>query len=83
MIRRPLKFKFAVIRSIPVKVAVARAAGDIENRTAISRSSKEVSIVVILLIKLVVTTFVIAKEIAVRFVLTKVISTDSTWTRSS
>jgi hypothetical protein len=73
VIGRPLKFKFAAIRSILVKVAVARTAGDIENGTAISRSSKEVSIVVMLLIEPVVTAFVAAKEIAVRFVLTKVI----------
>ena len=78
MIKRPLKFKFAAIRSIPVKVAIARAAGDIENRTAISRSLREVLIVVILLIELIVTTFVAAKEIAARFVLIKVIQTGST-----
>jgi hypothetical protein len=77
VIRRPLKFKFAAIRSIPVKVATARAAVDIENRTVISRSSKEVSIVVILLIEPVATAFVAAKEIAARFVLTKVIQTGS------
>ena len=73
MIRRPLKFKFAVIKSILVKVAIARAAGDIENRTAVSRSLKEVLIIVMLLIEPAATTFVAAKEIAVRFILTKVI----------
>jgi hypothetical protein len=78
VIRRPLKFKFAVIRSISVKVAVARAAGDIENRTAVSRSLREVSIVVMLLIEPVATAFIAAKEIAIRFVLTKVIQTSST-----
>jgi hypothetical protein len=78
VIGRPLKFKFAAIRSTPVKVAVARAAGDMENGTAVSRSSKEVSIVVMLLMEPVATAFVAAKEIAARFVLTKVIQTGST-----
>jgi hypothetical protein len=73
VIKRPFKFKFVVIKLISVKVAIARTAGDIENKTAISRLLKEVLIVVILLIELVITVFIAVKEIAVRFVLIKVI----------
>ena len=73
MIKKPFKFKFAAIKSIPVKVAITRAAEDIENKTAISRLLREVLIVVILLIELIVTAFITAKEIAARFVLIKVI----------
>jgi hypothetical protein len=61
VIKRPLKFKFAAIKLILIKVIITRAAEDIENKTAISRSSKEVSIVVILLIKIITTIFVIVK----------------------
>jgi len=73
VIKRLLRFKFVVIRSILVIVAIVYAVVDIENKTAVSHLSREVSIVVILLIKPMATAFVAAKEIAVRFVLTKVI----------
>ena len=59
-------------------VAIVRAVVDIENRTAVSHLSREVLIVVILLIEPIVTAFIAAKEIAIRFVLTKVIQTSST-----
>ena len=54
-------------------VAIVRAVVDIENKTAVSHLLKEVSIIIILLIELMATTFVAAKEIAIRFILTKVI----------
>jgi hypothetical protein len=73
VIKRPLKFKFVVIRLILVKVAITRAAIDIENKTAISRLLKEVLIVVILFIKLIVTAFIATKEIDIRFVLIRII----------
>ena len=78
MIKRLLRFKFVVIKSILVIVAIVRAVVDIENRTAVSYLSREVLIVVILLIELIATAFVAVKEIAIRFVLTKVIQTGST-----
>jgi hypothetical protein len=78
VIRRLLRFKFVVIRSTLVMVAVVRAVVDIENGTAVSHLSREVSMVVMLLIEPVATAFVAVKEIAVRFVLTKVIQTGST-----
>ena len=78
MIKRLLRFKFVAIRSILVMVAVIRAVVDIENGTAVSHLSREVSIVVILLIEPVATTFVTVKETVVRFVLIKVIQTGST-----
>ena len=59
-------------------VAIVRAVVDIENKTAVSHLLREVSIVMILLIEPVATTFVAVKEIAVRFVLTKVIQTGLT-----
>jgi hypothetical protein len=73
VIRRLLRFKFVAIRLILVIVAVVRAVVDIENGTAVSHLLREVSIVVILLMEPVATAFVAVKEIAVRFVLTKVI----------
>jgi len=78
VIKRLLRFKFVAIRSILVIVAIVRAVVDIENKTAVSHLLKEVSIIMILLIELMATTFVAAKEIAVRFVLIKVIQTGST-----
>jgi len=78
IIKRLLRFKFVVIKSILVIVAIVRAVVDIENRTAVSYLSREVLIVVILLIELIATAFVAVKEIAIRFVLTKVIQTGST-----
>ena len=73
MIKRLLRFKFVVIRLILVIVVIVRAVVDIENKTAVSHLSREVSIVVILLIEPVATTFIEVKEIAVRFILIKVI----------
>jgi hypothetical protein len=78
VIKRLLRFKFVAIRSILVIVAIVRAVVDIENRTAVSHLLREVSIVMILLIEPIATAFVAAKEIAVRFVLIKVIQTSST-----
>jgi hypothetical protein len=62
-----------VIRLILVIVAIVCAVVDIENKTAMSYLSREVLIVVILLIEPVATTFIAVKEIAICFVLTKVI----------
>ena len=59
-------------------VAITYAAVDIENRIAISSLLRGVLIVVILLIEPITTIFVVAKEIAIYFILTKVISTNST-----
>ena len=59
-------------------VAIVRAVVDIENKTAVSHLLREVSIVMILLIEPVATTFVAVKEIAIRFILIKVIQTSST-----
>jgi len=73
VIKRLLRFKFVVIKSILVIVAIVRAVVDIENKTAVFHLSREVLIVVILLIEPVATAFVAAKEIAIRFILTKVI----------
>ena len=78
MIKRLLRFKFVAIRSILVIVAIVRAVVDIENKTAVSHLLREVSIVMILLIEPVATTFVAVKEIAIRFILIKVIQTSST-----
>jgi len=61
-----------------VIVAIVRAVVDIENKTAVSHLLREVSIVMILLIEPVATTFVAVKEIAIRFILIKVIQTSST-----
>jgi hypothetical protein len=73
VIKRLLRFKFIIIRLILVIVAIVRAVIDIENKTAVSYLLKEVLIVVILLIKPMATTFITVKEIAIRFVLIKVI----------
>ena len=73
MIRRPFKFKSAATRLILVIVAATYAAVDIENRMAISPLSRGVLMVVILLIEPMVIVFVVVKEIAIYFVLTKVI----------
>jgi hypothetical protein len=73
VIKRLLRFKFVVIKSILVIVVIVRAVVNIENKTAVSHLLREVSIVVILLIEPVTTTFVAVKEIAVRFILIKVI----------
>ena len=78
MIKRLLRFKFVVIRSILVIVVIVRAVVDIENKTAVSHLLREVSIVMILLIEPVATTFVAVKEIAIRFILIKVIQTSLT-----
>jgi hypothetical protein len=78
VIKRLLRFKFVAIRSILVMVAVVRAVVDMENGTAVSYLSREVSMVVMLLMEPVATAFVAVKETAVRFVLTKVIQTGST-----
>jgi hypothetical protein len=78
VIGRLLRFKFVAIRSTLVMVAVVRAVVDMENGTAVSHLSREVSMVVMLLMEPVATAFVAVKEIAVRFVLTKVIQTGST-----
>jgi len=78
VIKRLLRFKFVVIKSILVIVAIVRAVVDIENKTAVSHLLREVSIVMILLIEPVATTFVAVKEIAIRFILIKVIQTSST-----
>jgi hypothetical protein len=56
-----------------VIVAIVCAVVDIENKTAMSYLSREVLIVVILLIEPMATMFVAVKEIAIRFVLIKVI----------
>ena len=73
MIKRLLRFKFVIIKSILVIVAIVRVVVDIKNKTAVSHLLREVSIVVILLIKLITTAFVAVKEIVIRFVLIKVI----------
>jgi hypothetical protein len=64
-------------------VAVTYTAVDIENRMAIFPLLRGVLIVVILLIEPMATMFVGAKEIAIRFILIKVILTNLTWTRLS
>jgi hypothetical protein len=73
VIKRLLRFKFIVIKLILVIVAIVCAVVDIENKTAVSYLSREVLIVVILLIEPMATMFIAVKEIAIRFVLTKVI----------
>ena len=78
MIKRPLKFRFVAIRLILVIVAITYAAVDIKNRMAISLLLRGVLMVVMLLIEPVATMFVVAKEIAIRFVLIKVIQTSLT-----
>ena len=50
---------------------------------AISPLLRGVLMVVMLLIEPMATVFVVAKEIAICFILTKVILTNLTWTRSS
>ena len=66
------------IRLILVIVAITYAAVDIKNRMAISLLLKGVLIVVILLIEPMATIFRVAKEIAICFILIKVISTNLT-----
>ena len=78
MIGRPPKFRFAATRSILVMVAITYIAMDIENGMAIFPLLRGVLIVVILLIEPVATVFVVAKEIAICFILIKVISTNLT-----
>ena len=78
MIGRLLRFKFVAIRSTLVMVAATHAAVDMENGMAVSPLSRGVLMVVMLLMEPVATAFVAVKEIAVRFVLTKVIQTGST-----
>ena len=78
MIRRPLKFRSVAIRLILVIVVITYATVDIENGIAIFPLLKGVLIVVILLIEPVATVFIGAKEIAVCFILIKVILTNST-----
>jgi len=78
VIKRPPKFRSVVIRLILVMVAITYAAIDIENRMAIFPLLRGVLIVVILLIEPMATMFVVAKEIAIRFILIKVILTDLT-----
>jgi hypothetical protein len=78
VIKRPPKFRFAVTRLILVMVAVTYAAIDIENRIAIFPLLRGVLIVVILLIEPMATMFIGAKEIAICFILIKVILTNST-----
>jgi hypothetical protein len=73
VIKRLFRFKFVAIRLILVIVVIVRAVVDIENKTAVSHLSREVLIVVMLLIKPIATTFIAVKEIAVRFILIKVI----------
>jgi hypothetical protein len=75
VIKRPLKFRSIAIKLILIIVAVTYTAIDIENRIAISPLLREVLIVVILLIEPIVTIFIVAKEIAIRFILIKVILT--------
>ena len=75
MIKRLLRFKFIVIKLILMIVAIVRVVINIENKTAIFYLLKEVLIIVILFIKSVATIFITAKEIAIRFILIKVILT--------
>ena len=65
-------------RLILVMVTITYATMDIENRMAIFPLLRGVLIVVILLIEPVATVFIVAKEIAIYFVLIKVISTNLT-----
>jgi hypothetical protein len=73
VIRRLLRFKFVVIRLTLVIVTIVRAVVDIENKTAMSYLSREVLIVVILLIEPMATMFIAVKEITICFVLIKII----------
>jgi len=75
VIKRLLRFKFIVIKLILMIVAIVRFVINIENKTVISYLLKEVLIIVILLIKSMATIFITAKEIAIRFILIKVILT--------
>jgi len=75
VIKRLLRFKFIVIKLILMIVAIVRVVINIENKTAIFYLLKEVLIIVILLIKSMATIFITAKEIAIRFILIKVILT--------
>jgi hypothetical protein len=61
------------IRLTLVIVAIVCTVVDIKNKTAVSYLSREVLIVVILLIEPMATMFIAVKEIAIRFVLTKII----------
>ena len=65
-------------RLILVMVTITYATMDIENRMAIFPLLRGVLIVVILLIEPMATMFVVAKEIAIRFILIKVISINLT-----
>jgi hypothetical protein len=78
VIRRPPKFRSIVTRLILIIVAITHTAIDIENRMAISPLLRGVLMVVILLIEPIATMFIVAKEIAIRFILTKVILTNLT-----
>ena len=78
MIRRPLKFRSAATRLILVMVAITHAAVDIENGMAVFPLLRGVLMVVMLLIEPVATVFIGAKEIAICFVLIKVILIDLT-----
>jgi hypothetical protein len=78
VIKRPLKFRFAAIRLILVIVAITYTAIDIKNKIAIFLLLRGVLIVVMLLIEPIVTVFVRAKEIAIYFILIKVILTNLT-----
>jgi len=62
VIKRPFKFKFAIIKSILIKVIIVYIAVDIKNKTAISRLLKEVLIIVILLIESIVIIFITVKK---------------------
>jgi len=66
------------IRLILVMVAITYAAMDIENGMAVFPLLRGVLMVVMLLIEPVAIVFIGAKEIAVRFVLIKVILTNLT-----
>jgi len=66
------------IRLILIIITATYIAIDIENRMAISPLLKGVLIVVILLIEPIATMFIVAKEIAIYFILIKVISINST-----
>jgi hypothetical protein len=78
VIKRPPKFRSAAIRLILVMVAITYAAVDIENKMAIFPLLRGVLIVVILLIEPMATVFIRAKEIAICFILIKVILTNLT-----
>jgi hypothetical protein len=73
VIKRPPKFRSAITRLILVIVAITHTTINIENKMAISPLLKGVLIVVILLIEPIATVFIVAKEIAICFILIKVI----------